>query len=246
MTTKVCTKCGEEKPATTEYFYVNRAVSCGLGARCKPCAREYTNERRDPEKDRAYYLKNRERYKQQSTEWRKNNREKMREIVRKSAARPEAKARRAKWKRERLRSDPRAWLADRCRKRLKEVLCLQGKGDAVTKLREYLGCSVETLKEHLESHFTVGMSWENRGPRGWHLDHFMPLLGEVNGEFLFDFSLDDELKVAGHFKNLRPLWGTDNVKKSNAAPHWDDIPKDLQDICTPRIKELLQKVEKTS
>ena len=37
METKVCTKCGEEKPATTEFFYKKKGGRLGLQARCKVC-----------------------------------------------------------------------------------------------------------------------------------------------------------------------------------------------------------------
>ena len=35
--TKKCTKCGEIKPATLEYFYRNKRIKGGLVARCKVC-----------------------------------------------------------------------------------------------------------------------------------------------------------------------------------------------------------------
>jgi 5-methylcytosine-specific restriction endonuclease McrA len=42
--TKTCTKCGIEKPATTEFFYPRRDRPCGLVTECKSCACERRRE----------------------------------------------------------------------------------------------------------------------------------------------------------------------------------------------------------
>lgn len=34
-----------------------------------------------------------------------------------------------------------------------------------------LGCSIEEFKQYIESKFCDGMSWENKGMYGWHIDH---------------------------------------------------------------------------
>ena len=48
---KRCTKCGESKPASTEYFSPNRHIHSGLASWCKSCNAERDRERRaeDPE-----------------------------------------------------------------------------------------------------------------------------------------------------------------------------------------------------
>lgn len=62
-TLKACRRCGEEKPATTEFFYkANRrkdgsyGLSYGLSSICKPCNTAKMREYRqgDPEKVRQY------------------------------------------------------------------------------------------------------------------------------------------------------------------------------------------------
>lgn len=71
-----------------------------------------------------------------------------------------------------------------------------------------LGCTIEDFKIHLESLFQPGMSWENHGRYGWHMDHILPLSS-------FDLTDQEQLKKACHFSNLQPLWASDNYKKSN-------------------------------
>jgi 5-methylcytosine-specific restriction endonuclease McrA len=64
---KRCTKCGEEKPATTEWFYATTDRKSGLSASCISCKREYGRRYRTDypdkirERHRRYYAKNTEK-----------------------------------------------------------------------------------------------------------------------------------------------------------------------------------------
>jgi hypothetical protein len=71
---------------------------------------------------------------------------------------------------------------------------------------EMLGCSIEELKNHLESQFTEGMSWDNYGLRGWHIDHIKPCCS-------FDLSKPEEQQKCFRYTNLQPLWWYDNLDK---------------------------------
>lgn len=96
------------------------------------------------------------------------------------------------------------------------------------------------------------MTWENRGkqsyggPQSWAIDHVIPLRGAVEGTYIFRLSELEDIKIAFNYRNTVPLESMQNCRKSDKVPHWDDLPPDLQNICTPRIKELLQKVQKTA
>lgn len=67
-----------------------------------------------------------------------------------------------------------------------------------------VGINYNEFKEHLESKFLEGMTWENRGE--WHIDHIIPLSSST--------SRDDLIRLC-HYTNLQPLWAIDNMKKGN-------------------------------
>jgi hypothetical protein len=71
-----------------------------------------------------------------------------------------------------------------------------------------LGCSIADLKSYLESKFLIGMTWDNHGLDGWHIDHIKPLSA---------FNLSDRKQIleACHYTNLQPLWAKDNLSKSD-------------------------------
>lgn len=70
-----------------------------------------------------------------------------------------------------------------------------------------LQCSREELVKYLESKFQEGMSWENHGLYGWHIDHIIPCAS-------FDLSDPEQQKVCFHYTNLQPLWAKDNLTKN--------------------------------
>lgn len=73
-----------------------------------------------------------------------------------------------------------------------------------TKFNEYIGCTLEELKLHLEKQFTEGMSWDNQGE--WHIDHIIPLNSATT---------EEEMYKLCHYTNLQPMWASDNIRKSD-------------------------------
>lgn len=73
---------------------------------------------------------------------------------------------------------------------------------------ELLGCSYKEAREYLEKLFEPGMSWENHGVKGWHIDHIKPCAA-------FDLTNPDEQKKCFHYTNLRPLWSSLNTSKNS-------------------------------
>ena len=77
-----------------------------------------------------------------------------------------------------------------------------------TKFEEYMGCSLDELRNHLEAQFTPGMTWETygHGKDKWTVDHIIPLSSAKT---------EEEMYKLCHFSNLQPMWYLDNIRKSN-------------------------------
>jgi len=69
-----------------------------------------------------------------------------------------------------------------------------------------LGCTIPQLREHLARLFKPGMTWENYGYTGWHIDHVRPCAS-------FDLRKPSQQRACFHYTNLQPLWAQENFKK---------------------------------
>jgi len=219
METKQCTKCKEIK--NIDEFYKGKE---GYRFWCKLCQSIAGKEYRlkYPNKNKENKLKNKERNQivnkqyynlhkdeiiAKSGNWRINNPEKM-EISRK------------KWK----DNNPELFILTSRKAGKKYYASLKGRIhkniSSLIKLalknnkngwswETLLGYTVEDLKKHLESLFTEGMTWENYGFKGWHIDHIIP-----KGLWEFTKPTDREFKQCWALANLQPLWAIDNLKKS--------------------------------
>jgi hypothetical protein len=90
-----------------------------------------------------------------------------------------------------------------CRNRMRMAF-KRGYGEKAYKTLELLGAEWKTVKEHLESNFQEGMTWDNQG--SWHIDHIRPCAS-------FDLTDPEQQKKCFHYTNLQPLWAEDNLKK---------------------------------
>lgn len=73
---------------------------------------------------------------------------------------------------------------------------------------DYLGCSIEYFKKYIEDQFVFGMTWDNYGKEGFHIDHQIPLS-------IVDLNDEEDLRHVLHYTNLQPMWATENISKGN-------------------------------
>ena len=216
METKVCSKCKGEKKVCE--FGNSKSSKDGLLYSCKECNNKRSvNYRKDnPEKvlelTRNWTKKNPEWVYNRHKKWREENPDKVNELKKnwldknpekRKEYRENYKPRKQEQRKERRDSDPVFNLTNRLRCRLWKYLKILN----ITKTNktfDIVGCFPQFLKEHLETQFTDGMTWDNRSE--WHIDHIIPLSSAKT---------QDELYKLCHYENLQPLWAEDNLKKSN-------------------------------
>jgi hypothetical protein len=221
MEKKICSKCKIEKDVCE--FSARKNRKCKFKSRCKLCTNENgkkyrennselvksrkkiyynnnseklnkktrewyeKNSEKSCQQKKEYYVKNRELVLERSKLWVKNNRDKVNNYV--------------KRKKEKT---PLFKVELNIRSRMAQYL----KQKNITKRNktyDIVGIDINGLKKHIEEQFENGMTWENYGMYGWHIDHKIPLCSAAN---------ENELLKLFHYTNLQPLWAEDNLKKN--------------------------------
>lgn len=206
---KTCTKCGEEKLRTADYFRRDKQKKDGLLPRCKECEKSRYYENRDINLKlmKNYREANREKHLRNLKSWRDANVDKRKADKR---AWNEANIKKIlKYKiayvKNRKKDDPLFRLIMNLRQRIRTAL--HGKTKSASTM-ELLGCSIEHFQSHIESQFRPGMTWDNYGPV-WHLDHRKPFA-------VFENLLDPEQqREVCHYTNLQPLFAEENLLKNS-------------------------------
>ena len=209
---KTCTKCNIEKELGE--FYKCKTSKDGLRHDCKQCNSAYNkaNSERRNEYDKQWRAKNKEYNSEYKKAYREANKEAISEYL--AQWREENKERQKKWRadnreakakyqKERKATDPSYRLVCNMRTRVNNALNGANKSDRTMKL---VGCTPDQLKEHLESQFTEGMAWGQKGL--WHTDHILPCAA-------FDLTKKKHQKYCFHWSNLQPLWAEANLAKAD-------------------------------
>lgn len=194
---KKCCKCKIEKDLNL--FNKNKNLKFGRHGTCIECRKIYNtkNKEKIAKSCADYYKINQDKLKECRKEYRLINISKIKDY--KSSHKKERNIQ----LRQRYLDDINYKLATNLRCRLYSILKSNAKiGSAV----KNLGCSIEFLKQYLESKFQEGMSWENYG--NWHIDHILPLSK-------FDLTNREQFLKVCNYTNLQPLWAIDNIKKGN-------------------------------
>lgn len=200
---KVCTKCNINQ--SLDNYSKDKTKKTGYHSVCKSCKKIYMtkyfpkyqekNREKLREKSRKYFEKNRfqlrEYFRLSNEKYRKKNKQKIKDYKRKYYH---------------LKKQNRLYsISLRLRNRLRSAFKAKN-WRKINSFNSIIGCDKKTLVLYIESKFQPGMSWENYGHSGWHIDHIIPLSSAKTIE---------ELQKLNHYTNLQPLWAKDNYKKGS-------------------------------
>lgn len=189
---KICNQCKKEK--TILEYSRDKYTKDGFTSSCKECRN--TKSKIWHQKN---YLENKEEVLIKNSEWRKSNWDKVYNQRKESGY---CKRSRKKWYHKKGKFNINWVISERIRHRIRNVL--NGKVKSKSTL-ELLGCSIDDLKNHLQSKFYANMSWDNYGSY-WHIDHIRPCAS-------FNLENEEEQKICFHYSNLQPLTAKDNLSK---------------------------------
>ena len=234
VTSQTCNTCHIDKPLSD--YTNNKRGKYGKDYRCKACTKINLEGRKEKlaesqrkwreknpeymkeyEKNnttmqdyrKEYYKQNSDLYKERKKQWRKNNPEREKEARQKYNEKNKDKQNEyhRQWKANKRITDINYKLKENISRRIRYELNTLLKGNKTRRTTEYIGCTIEELKTHLEKQFSGGITWENYGSL-WHVDHIIPCSS---------WKLQDafENTCCWNFRNLQPLLASINQSKND-------------------------------
>lgn len=193
---KTCTVCHIEKPLSE--FPKGKGYHDGIRSSCKICHNANNKKFRDSKEGKQYH-------KDKVSAWQKSNPERVKEKRNRYRSNPVNKLTEKRYKQKRLLSSPGFKIECAARCRIREILKAHKISYSSAKL---VGCSKDELIIHLSTLFKPGMTLQNHGVHGWHVDHVIPCAK-------FDLTDINQLKQCFHYTNLQPLWCNENWEKGS-------------------------------
>lgn len=224
---KRCTLCKETKPASA--FYPRRGGKY-ISSRCAECIKtthkkQYKNDTKHREyilaRQKRWNRENLEHTRKKTKEWNRDNPEKA------VAMRKRAYAKRISSIHGRLQNKVLS-LIHRSVRTLRRGI--------PTPWAHVLGYDFERLKQHLESLFTEGMTWDAVLASEIEIDHILP-----RSSFYYETVDDPDFKACWELTNLQPLWKADNRSKGDKMPDGQDgrtIGRFKKDMYEARLAEM--------
>lgn len=132
------------------------------------------------------------------------------ELKRKKWESKEWREKRAEFRRNKYKNNPHFKLRLNISVRIRDSI-KNSKNYKTGKTKDLIGCDYNFLKNYIESKFKDGMNWDSFLKGEIEIDHILPCC-------LFDLSDPKQQKICFNYKNLQPLWRTENSKKSDFLP----------------------------
>lgn len=225
MAQRTCKVCGAEHPLDSQHFKYYLRGRGFFSRVCLSCQRTAAKVKKgvdyaaNPEKYRArarrYYqehtdicvaraAKNIDRLKELRPDLYAENKRR----YNRNWSKTESGKRSLREKARRKLKRPSFVLTNRIKVRMRSLLRERGSSKGGRSWQKLVGYSKQDLIEHLERLFLPGMTWENC--HLWHVDHIKPV-----SSFNYTKPTDPGFKQCWALANLQPLWGLDNIRKSN-------------------------------
>lgn len=237
---KMCKSCNLTKEISC--FCKNKSSKDGLQSYCKECSRSKNRDSysKHKEKKSKYrknrYLTNKSIESVKNKEWRLKNIEKTKNTSRKYYQKNKKEINLKK----KIRAQNNSKIRIDSTIRLVVRNMLHGQ-KAKRSWQDLVGYSANDLFSYLESKFTQGMSWDNYGKGGWHVDHIIPKV-----LFKYNSAEHPAFKACWALSNLQPLWESSSVaiNYGASASYIGNLEKGDRIEITPDIKKLLDDVNK--
>lgn len=208
---RTCSKCGEPKPGTAEFFHADKRNVSGFTCRCRACTSTHHKAKYAADADRRRaaardkYAANPDKARATMAKWRAANPDKDRAWAAKNPDR--VKAIQERWRVANLDKVNAKTAKARARNPLRYTVSTMvwlhlkrgGGRKAAGTFVGLLGYTSDDLRAHLESQFRAGMSWENYGT-AWEIDHKTPLCSLPASS-----AADENFRKAWALQNLQPL-----------------------------------------
>ena len=233
MSEKVCNTCEISK--SLEEYTTNKRNKDGKDNRCKLCEserrkqniekqresqrkwreknpdymKEYSKKPENIAYHKEYYKENKDAYLNNTRQWRRENSEKYMETRNKymEENRDKMNEYHRQWKKQQRDENVNYKLKENTSRRIRYELNTLLKGKKTKRTTEYIGCSIDELKMHIEKQFNNQMNWKNYGSY-WHIDHIIPCTA-------WNLSTEEDNKYCWNFRNLQPLESSENKSKKD-------------------------------
>lgn len=187
---------------------------------------------------KRYRQNNSQKVKQRQTKYKQNNREKV--LASKKRQRQKNaqtyKISKSKWyqnnkehatkksvqnRRKRKKSDPHYNMLQNFRNNHgKRFKYMGGNKAGLSSFQNIMKITPDGFKSYIQNQFDQKMTWENRGLKGWHMDHIIcyNLVQTFPIDF-YQYDYESFLFRVSHHTNLKPMWSTENLQKKDKTTH---------------------------